>query len=187
MDFFWWLLWLFYIAAYLYVVILIITRPVPRRQAQRLAQGGLDHLPGLRAVPDRAGLRHRPRQGHGRARAARRAATHGRRSRTTTSPRRPPPPRTTSPRRRSCWTPGDHQPGRVRRAQEQGARATSTSARSRSWTTRRADASSLRHPLFFFVPVVGLEPTRPFGQPILSRSRLPFRHTGPARPRTTIP
>lgn len=32
------------------------------------------------------------------------------------------------------------------------------------------------------VPVVGVEPTRPFGQPILSRSRLPFRHTGLARP-----
>ncbi len=28
------------------------------------------------------------------------------------------------------------------------------------------------------VPVVGVEPTRPLGQPILSRSRLPFRHTG---------
>ena len=28
------------------------------------------------------------------------------------------------------------------------------------------------------VPVVGVEPTRPFGQPSLSRSRLPFRHTG---------
>ena len=29
-----------------------------------------------------------------------------------------------------------------------------------------------------FVPVVGLEPTRPFGQSILSAPRLPFRHTG---------
>ncbi len=28
------------------------------------------------------------------------------------------------------------------------------------------------------VPVVGLEPTRPCGQQILSLSRLPFRHTG---------
>jgi hypothetical protein len=26
--------------------------------------------------------------------------------------------------------------------------------------------------------VVGLEPTRPFGQSILSAPRLPFRHTG---------
>ena len=28
------------------------------------------------------------------------------------------------------------------------------------------------------VPEVGLEPTRPFGQRILSPSRLPFRHSG---------
>ncbi len=28
------------------------------------------------------------------------------------------------------------------------------------------------------MPVVGLEPTRPCGQQILSLSRLPFRHTG---------
>ena len=28
------------------------------------------------------------------------------------------------------------------------------------------------------IPEVGFEPTRPFGQPILSRSRLPFRHSG---------
>ncbi|MDQ1551155.1 MAG: hypothetical protein QOD50_577, partial [Actinomycetota bacterium] len=30
----------------------------------------------------------------------------------------------------------------------------------------------------FGVPVVGLEPTRPFEQSILSAPRLPFRHTG---------
>ena len=43
-----------------------------------------------------------------------------------------------------------------------------------------------RHPLIhvWMVPVVGVEPTRPCGQPSLSRSRLPFRHTGPrAMPR----
>lgn len=28
------------------------------------------------------------------------------------------------------------------------------------------------------VPVMGVEPTRPFGQRILSASRLPLRHTG---------
>jgi len=30
----------------------------------------------------------------------------------------------------------------------------------------------------FFVPEVGFEPTRPFGQSILSAPRLPFRHSG---------
>jgi hypothetical protein len=28
------------------------------------------------------------------------------------------------------------------------------------------------------MPEVGFEPTRPFGQSILNRSRLPFRHSG---------
>jgi hypothetical protein len=32
--------------------------------------------------------------------------------------------------------------------------------------------------VFVMVPVVGLEPTRPFEQSILSAPRLPFRHTG---------
>ena len=61
------------------------------------------------------------------------------------------------------------------------------SAEHRDETERiAADSPGIRS-ILCFVPVVGLEPTRPHGQPILSRSRLPFRHTGPARPRTTIP
>jgi hypothetical protein len=31
------------------------------------------------------------------------------------------------------------------------------------------------------MPGVGFEPTRPFGQPILNRSRKPFRHPGEQR------
>src|SRR5690606_15407827 len=51
----------------------------------------------------------------------------------------------------------------------------------------RSSAGSMRRPpwsssLTAEVPVVGVEPTRPFGQSILSAPRLPFRHTG-QRPR----
>ena len=34
------------------------------------------------------------------------------------------------------------------------------------------------HGFFTIVPAVGLEPTRPLGQQILSLPRLPFRHAG---------
>ena len=36
----------------------------------------------------------------------------------------------------------------------------------------------LLNPQLVFVPAVGLEPTRPLGQQILSLPRLPFRHAG---------
>jgi hypothetical protein len=48
-----------------------------------------------------------------------------------------------------------------------------TACRARSLGLR-----SFRRPKSYVVPVVGLEPTRPFEQSILSAPRLPFRHTG---------
>lgn len=45
--------------------------------------------------------------------------------------------------------------------------------------TRMASAAISQNPNFYFVvPVVGLEPTLPFGKQILSLPRLPLRHTG---------
>src|SRR6478736_10133375 len=39
--------------------------PVPGFGAQRLVEGALDHLPDLHAVPDGAGVHHRPGSRHG--------------------------------------------------------------------------------------------------------------------------
>ena len=46
------------------------------------------------------------------------------------------------------------------------------------FTTRKKARKRLIRKAFFFMPVVGLEPTRHCWQRILSPHRLPFRHTG---------
>jgi hypothetical protein len=77
-DFFWYLLWIFYFTVYIFMVFLIISDLFRDHKLNGLVEGGVDHLPDLRAVPDRSGLRHRPRARHGRAQRRR---ARGRRAR----------------------------------------------------------------------------------------------------------
>ena len=229
-DFFWWLLWIFYFTAYIFMVFLIISDLF--RDDKLNGWWKAVWIIFLVFVPFLTALVYVIARGKG---MAERACRGARRRRGGVDDYRPvglgePAPRT-SHRRRRCWM-----PARSARASSTRSRArrseTSTSARA---SRRRADAST-RHPLVSyrwwdssprplhsplrggrslgrgarprgasrrprsydeeaapagsaspFVPVVGLEPTCPFGQSILSAPRLPFRHTGPARPRTTIP
>ena len=62
----------------------------------------------------------------------------------------------------------------------------------RQTSPRRSTAKELKQKWlgkpshFLFVPEVGFEPTRPFGQSILSAPRLPFRHSGRTQPHKSI-
>ena len=144
MDFFWWLLWIFYFAAYLYVVILIISDLFRDDKVS----GWLKALwiIALVFVPFLTALVYIIVNGKGmaeRAYAARGAAPSP--SRTTTGPPRPPAPPKTSRRRRSCSTPASSArasstPSRARRSE------TSTSAHSRR--DEKSGCLDSRHPLF---------------------------------------
>ena len=121
MDFFlWWLLWLFYIAAYLYVVILIITDLF--RDEKLSGWFKAVWIIALVFVPFLTALVYVIARGKGMAeRAAALEGLHDARV------RRLPARRSSDPGRRHRegeGAPGcrHHQPGRVRRAEEQGAR-----------------------------------------------------------------
>ena len=104
MDFFWWLLWLFYISAYLYVVILIITDLFRDHKLSGWLKAVW--IIFLVFVPFLTALVYVIARGKGMAeRAAAVARLHDRPRRTTITRRLPPTPRTTSQRRRSCWMP----------------------------------------------------------------------------------
>ena len=51
-DFFWYLLWIFYFAVYIFIVFLIISDLFRDHKLNGWLKARLDHLPGLRAVPD---------------------------------------------------------------------------------------------------------------------------------------
>ena len=144
MDFFWWLLWLFYIAAYIYVVILIITDLFRDEKANGWLKAVW--IIALVFVPFLTALVYVIANGKGMAERA--AASRG--LRTVAGVRRLPARRVLHPDRRHREGEGAagrrrHQPGRVRRAQEQGARK--PVLRRVAAAMRRADASTRRHPL----------------------------------------